>query len=336
MSELKVSELLDVDRLGAWLDAQGLQPGEPITVTRLTGGRSNVMFAVDRGGSRWVLRRPAAVAIEGADAGMAREYRILAALAGTDVPHPAVVALCADHSVLGRTFYLMERVEGVVLVPTPAALDTESGHAELTRSMAESLARLHNVDWRSRGLADLGRPDGFHERQTRRWIGQLRSYQGRELPGVDAVTSWLQAHLPASFTPTLMHGDYHMLNVLIAPEPPGRVLAILDWETATIGDPLLDLAGFCEVWRSLWDRRLSADQIIAWYRDARGSASVGELTDEGLAYYKVLYNFRLAVLLEGIYQRSLRDPTRRPAEEAGRRALWNLGRARDLVEQAGP
>ncbi|MBL7502061.1 phosphotransferase family protein [Frankia sp. CNm7] len=327
--------LLDVDRLAGWLDARGLEPGLPIAAAPLTGGRSNVMFTIDRGERRWVLRRPAAVAVDGADAGMRREYRILAALGGTGVPHPGVVALCEDPAVLGPVFYLMERLDGVVLVPPPAPLDTDTGRAEVARSMAESLARLHAVDWRGRGLGDLGRPEGFHERQTSRWIRQLRSYEGRELPGVDAVTAWLRAHLPASFTPTLMHGDYHMLNVLIAPDPPGRVVAILDWETATIGDPLLDLAGFCEVWStSLGDRWGTADQLVAWYSGVAGHL-VGDLKMDDLTYHRVLYNFRLAVLLEGIYQRSLRDPTRAAMEDIGQRAGWNLDRARDLVRSSG-
>ncbi|KPM52088.1 hypothetical protein ACG83_31640 [Frankia sp. R43] len=331
-----MSGLLDVDRLARWLDAQGLEARLPVSAAPLAGGRSNAMFTVDRGNQRWVLRRPAAVAMPNADAGMVREFRILAALEGTGVPHPAVVALCEDPAVLGRTFYLMERVDGVALTPPPQPLATDPGRVEISRSMAESLARLHAVDWRDRGLADLGRPEGFHERQTERWTRQLRSYEGRELPGVDGVTAWLRGHLPESFTPTLIHGDYHMLNVLIAPEPPGRVVAILDWETATIGDPLLDLAGFCEIWStSLGDGWGTPDQLIEWYSAARGAASgpgaVGGLGLADLTYYQVLYNFRLTVLLEGIYQRSLRDPTRPAMEDVGARARWNLDRARQLV-----
>ena len=130
-----------------------------------------------------MLRRPAGVAVERADEGMRREYRILAALGGTDVPHPAVVALCTDHDVLGRTFYLMKRVEGVNPIPPPAALDDECHRAEIAFAMVGALARLHQVDWRARGLGDVGRPDGFHERQAQRWGRQLASYAGRELPG---------------------------------------------------------------------------------------------------------------------------------------------------------
>ena len=319
--------LADPARLAAWLDREGLEPGQPLTVEALPGGTSNAMFGVERGASRWVLRRPAEVAAQRADEGMRREYRILAALGGTDVPHPAVVALCTDHDVLGRTFYLMQRVEGVNPIPPPAALDDDRHRAEIAFAMVGALARLHQVDWRGRGLGDLGRPEGFHERQAQRWGGQLASYAGRELPGIDDVMTWLEASRPGSFEPAIMHGDYHMMNALIAPGPPGRVVAILDWETATIGDPLLDLAGFCEIWCPVAGEGWPARQaLLEHYRAARGLGRLGDLT-----YYQVLYNFRLAVLQEGIYQRSLRDPTRPDRPASGERALANTARAVELI-----
>jgi aminoglycoside phosphotransferase (APT) family kinase protein len=320
-------DLVDSARLTAWLDAQGIEVGQPIRVEPLSGGTSNAMFVVDRGAGRWVLRRPHKVAIERANEGMRREYRILAALDGTGVPHPAVVALCEDHDVLGCTFYLMERVEGVSPVPAPPALDDDRHRAEIAFAMVDALARLHEVDWRAAGLGDLGRPERFHERQVDRWSRQLASYEGRELPGIKRVMAWLETNRPVQFEPTLMHGDYHMRNALIAPDPPGRVVAVLDWETATIGDPLLDLAGFCEVWCA-WakDGWPSRHALVERYRVVRGLDVVADLR-----YYEVLYNFRLAVLMEGIYQRSLRDPTRPDQHDSGERVLLNVARAVDLV-----
>ena len=319
--------LVDLERLGAWLDDQGLEVGAPITAQPLSGGRSNAMFLLDRGQRQWVLRRPALVAVERADEGMRREFRIISALEGTDVPHAAPVALCDDHDVLGCTFYVMDRVDGVNPLPAPAALDDEQGRIELAFALVDALARLHEVDWRARGLGDLGRPDGFHERQVRRWSTQLASYGGRALPGIDQVTAWLSAHQPTSFEPTIMHGDYHMMNVLVGTDRPGRVLAVLDWETATIGDPLLDLAGFCEVWCAAagegWPSR---HELVERYRVTRSLDAVGDLT-----YYDVLYNFRLAVLLEGIYQRSRQDSSRADDDMMGERALFNLGRAVELA-----
>lgn len=324
-------ELVDDDSLRDWLDAQGLEPGRPLKVEPLTGGSSNAMFVVERGGARWVLRRPTRVAVDRANEGMRREFRILAALAGTDVPHPEVVALCEDHSVLGCTFYLMERVQGVNPFPLPAVFESDQGRAEVAYSMVEALGRLHSVDWLTAGIGDLGHPEGFHRRQVDRWSRQLASYEGRDLPGMGRVMAWIEANRPDQFTPTIMHGDFHMLNVLIALEPPGRVVAILDWETATIGDPLLDLAGFCEVWCPVanegWPSRA---ELVERYRSVRGLGPLGDLT-----YHEVLYNFRLAVLLEGIFQRSLRDPTRPDQHDMGERVLFNVDRALALMSGGG-
>ena len=323
------SELVEIGRLGSWLDGLGLHVAEPITVTPLTSGRSNAMFTIERGSAHWVLRRPALVAIERADDGMRREYRILDALAGSDVPHPATVALCEDHNVLGCTFFLMERVDGIN--PSPPLPDSfaEADQPGVAFAMVDALAALHDFDWRANGLADLGRPDGFHERQVGRWTAQLASYEGRELPGLDRVTAFLEEGIPGSFLPALMHGDFHMFNALIDATPPGRVTAILDWETATIGDPLLDLIGFCEIWGKAtrgpgWPRR---DALLERYRQRRVIAM-----PEDLSYYEVLYNFRMAVLLEGIYQRSLHDPTRPELVDVGAGAMGFLGRALEVVD----
>ena len=323
-------QLVDLERLGSWLDERGLHFGEPIIVAPLTSGRSNAMFTVDRGPAKWVLRRPALVAIERANEGMQREFRILDALKGSDVPHPATVALCEDHDVLGCTFFLMERVDGInPAPPLPAPFD-EADQPEVAYAMVDALAALHDFDWRGRGLGDLGRPEGFHERQVSRWTSQLASYEGRELPGLDRVTKFLSANLPDTFEPSLMHGDFHMFNALIAIEPPGQVTAILDWETATIGDPLLDLIGFCEIWGKAtagpgWPRR---DSLIACYRERRDI----ELPED-LSYYEVLYNFRMAVLLEGIYQRSIHDPTRPELVDVGAGAMGFLDRALEVLAE---
>jgi aminoglycoside phosphotransferase (APT) family kinase protein len=324
------ASLMDAQSLAMWLDSLGLQAGRPMKVEPLAGGSSNAMFVVERGSEQWVLRRPASVAIGRANEGMRREFRLLTALDGTPVPHPAAVALCEDEAVLGCVFYLMQRVYGVHPLPPPEALDYEVHRRQTAFALVDALASLHRVDWRAAGLADLGRPEQFHERQVSRWTRQLSSYGGRELEGVDQVTAWLQQNLPANYEPTIMHGDFHMLNVLIAPDAPVRLVAILDWETATIGDPLLDLAGFCEVSLTAsgqaWPSR---EELIARYSEVRPLAAAPDLT-----YYEVLYNFRLAVLMEGIYQRSLVDTTRPDQHLVGERALFNLARARELTSTA--
>ena len=325
--------LLDLVALAAWLDTKGLAGTQPLAASRLTSGRSNVMFRLDDGIHRWVLRRPAAVAVERSDDLMRREFRLLSALDHTDVPHPRTVALCDDSAVLGCTFYVMEAVDGCnPIAPFPEAL---RGHeTDVAHAMVDALAALHLADWRALGLEGFGRPDGFHERQVARWTRQLDSYGGRELPGLERVGRWLGAHLPDEFEPTIMHGDYHMLNVIVAEDLPARVAAIVDWETASIGDPLLDVIGFVEVWCPShspdegWPDR---EHLLRRYATMRGIGELGS-TD----YYAALYHFRLAVLLEGIYQRSLVDATRSPATDVGERVLIEVGLAGAAVDGAAP
>ena len=320
---------------------------ERLAAERLGGGYSNVMFRLSIGEHRWVLRRPAKVAVERANDGMRREFRILTALEGTDAPHPKPVALCEDEEVLGCVFYVMEEVDGIV--PHGPGLadftETSADRAELAFALVDALAELHKVDWRAAGLGDFGKPDGFHERQVGRWSGQLASYGGREIPGMAEAGKWLEAHIPEVWSPTIMHADYHMFNVLIHPEPPARVVAIVDWETASIGDPLLDFIGFCEAWKSMraeggWP---SYQEMMERYLRNSPKSSFGDsgesLRSDALLepsptdqqYYAVLYNYRLAVLLEGIYQRSLHDPTREDQHGIGERALFNADRCSALI-----
>lgn len=317
--------LVDPEALAAWLDDHHPAGGLPLTCTPLAGGASNAMFTVRRGDRRWVLRRPAGVAAGRADQGLAREYRILDALAGTAVPHPAAVALCTDPAVLGCTFYLMEHVDGFAPLPhaIPAHLDTDEGRRAIGLAMVDALADLHAVAPAAVGLGDLGNPEGFHERQVARWTAELERHGGPGLPGIATVTSWLTANLPEQpFTPVLMHGDYHFGNVLVAADQPTRVTAIIDWETATLGDPLLDLAAFLRIWFDTGPHRGSdRAEMVARY-ESRSGRQVPDLT-----YYFTLARFRLAVLLEGIHQRSLRDPTR-----AAKTALGTY--ARRLIEEA--
>jgi aminoglycoside phosphotransferase (APT) family kinase protein len=309
--------LFPVDEIGAWLDGRGIAPGQPLEAERLAGGLSNAMFKVRRGGERFVLRRPAQVAIERADDGMRREFRVLSALAGTPVPHPEAIALCDDTDVIGCAFYLMGVVDGIPPMQLPADPEVRR---EATLAVTDALAALHGVDWRAR-LDGFGRPDDFHERQVRRWTGQYDGYGTDRLPGVREVGAWLEAHLPTDWSPTILHADYHMMNLLVTTDRPVRVAAILDWETATIGDPLLDLAGFTEIWCSAFqgDGWPTRAEIVERYAAQRGLAGVPDLR-----YYEVLYNFRLAILLEGVFQRS-------GQEMAADRSMANITRALELT-----
>lgn len=369
--------LIDPEAVVAWLQREGiLSDDQTTTAERLSGGYSNVMFRLSIGEHRWVLRRPARVAVERANDGMRREFRILTALEGTNAPHPKPVALCEDEGILGCVFYVMEEVDGIA--PHGPGLEdftkTAASRAELAFALVDALAELHKVDWQTAGLGDFGKPEGFHERQVSRWSGQLASYGGREIPGMAEAGKWLEAHIPKVWSPTIMHADYHMFNVLIAPSPPARVVAIVDWETATIGDPFLDFIGFCEAWQSMrseggWPsyqemmerylrnspasisgesaESLRSDALESHEGEGNQEIADGKATDDtdsasqstpvsepspsDQQYYAVLYNFRLAVLLEGIYQRSLQDPTREDQHGIGERALFNADRCSALI-----
>ncbi|OAN38810.1 phosphotransferase family protein [Mycolicibacterium iranicum] len=299
--------------------------GEPLAARFLSGGTQNVIFEITRGEHRCVLRMPPPGAPPERDKGILREWRIIEALDGTDVPHTAAVALCADPSVLGRPFYLMGFVDGWSPMDThgrwPEPFHSDpSTRPELSYQLAEGIARLSKVDWRAKGLHDLGRPDGFHERQVDRWIGFLERIKKRPLPGLDAATGWLKARKPLDFIPGLMHGDYQFANVMYCHGAPARMAAIVDWEMGTVGDPKLDLGWMVQSWpsrtqgahqaegddpgdMSYVDMRgmPSRDDVVAHYAEVSGRQV------DDLDYYLVLAKWKLAIVLEQGFQRADND-----------------------------
>lgn len=308
---------LDTARLAAWMDAAGLPgSGAPLHARFLSGGTQNVIYELTRGDARCVLRMPPTGAPPDRDAGILREWRIIAALDGSDVPHTAAIAVCEDAAVLGRPFYLMGFVDGWSPMdrharwpePFDSDLDARPG---LSYALAEGIALLSTVDWRARGLHDLGRPDGFHERQVARWTGFLERIRGRELPGLDEATAWLRTHGPLDFVPGLMHGDYQFANVMYRHGAPARLAAIVDWEMGTVGDPKLDLAWMVQSWpvdtnapapseMGYVDMRgmPSRDDVVAHYAEVSGRQV------DDLDYYLVLAKWKLAIVLEQGFQRA--------------------------------
>jgi aminoglycoside phosphotransferase (APT) family kinase protein len=307
-----VVDLANPARLQPWLIANlDVAHRAAPAVTRRARGSSNEMFEVTTDGQRWMLRRPTKIALEGAGRGIAREYRLLAALEGTPAPHPRPVAFCEDETVIGSPFYLMALVDGfepIDPLPAPFLADPAARHG-LGLALIDALAELAEVDWQGRGLGDFGKPDGFHERQVRRWRGQLESYRWRDLPHVDSIEAWLSANQPATFVPGIMHGDYHQGNVLMAPDLPARVAAIVDWENATIGDPLLDVGYFLTGWPDPGETRRLGARIA----DRSGLATKADLLAHyeartgrpvpSLSYYMVLSLYKLGVMLEGVAAR---------------------------------
>ncbi|AAZ55877.1 phosphotransferase family protein [Thermobifida fusca] len=306
---------LDLQRLHAYLDEvrPGLVTG-PLTGELIEGGRSNLTYSVTDGTTRWVVRRPPLGHVLPTAHDMAREYRVISALADTDVPVPAVVALCEDTSVIGARFYIMEFVPGT---PLRRADQLASRGPHRTRDIAlrliDTLAALHSVDPAAVGLADFGRPHGFLERQVRRWGKQLDASRSRDLPGIDELRARLADTVPESGAAAIVHGDYRLDNVLV--DTDDRITAVLDWEMSTLGDPLTDL-GLMLVYFS--DEILATpgpsdvhrapgfpttDELIARYAE-RSGRDISRLD-----WYTGLAFFKLAVILEGIHYRYVQGKT---------------------------
>ena len=318
--------LVNEEALRAYL-AQALPSHEAsasLTIERIRGGHSNETFYVTHDAEQYVLRRPPLGPLLPTAHDVGREYRVLCALAATNVPVPRPILLCEDTSVIGAPFYLMERIPGAVIrakLP-PAFAEDEAARRGLGEALIDALAELHAVDWQAVGLDDFGKPQGYLERQLRRWTGQLDASRTRPLPDLDAVTAWLRAHLPESPPATIVHGDYRLDNLIVAPEPPARIRAIVDWEMATIGDPLADLGYLLSFWAEP-DDPLFALADAAWRVTAqpgfptraqlvaRYAARTGRQL-EHVSFYVALAIWKLAILLEGSYKRHLSGTTDDP------------------------
>ncbi|MFJ8042363.1 phosphotransferase family protein [Kitasatospora sp. NPDC096147] len=300
---------LDLARLRAHLDAErpGLVRG-PLRAELIEGGRSNLTYRVGDGSSTWVLRRPPLGHVLATAHDMGREYRVMTALAPTAVPVPGTLLLVEDPEVLGAPWYLMEHVAGVPHrdAAVLAAFGEGRVHA-LGLHLADTLVALHAVDPAAVGLADFGRPDGFLERQLRRWERQLEASRSREVPGVAELRGGLAETLPVSPAPALVHGDYRLDNVLVGPDD--RITAVLDWEMSTLGDPLTDL-GLLVMYTELarqWDGILPGASIAPGFPTAaelvaRYAAGSGRDVST-LGWYVGFASFKLAVVLEGIHFR---------------------------------
>ena len=315
--------MIDLDRLAQWMDDQGLPgKGEPLEHRFIAGGSQNEIYEIIRGELHGALRIPPPSAPATRDDGIWREWRIIEALDGTDVPHTPAIAACKETEVLGRAFYLMGFVEGWSPMgletkpdgsrPWPAPFDADlEARQGLAYQLVEGIALLGNVDWKGKGLEDLGRPDGFHERQVDRWTAFLERIKGRELPGFDEASAWLRSHRPLDFVPGLMHGDYQFANVMYRDGAPAKLAAIVDWEMGTVGDPKLDLGWVVQSWPT--DTKADAargsgyvdmygmptrDQLLAHY------AKVSGRQVDDIDYYIVLAKWKLAVVLEQGYQRA--------------------------------
>jgi len=298
-------DLVDLDSLSGWMDEAGLDRGTIEHVEPLTGGTQNILLRFRRGGRSYVLRRPPLHSIANGNETMRREARVLA-------------AFTADDAVLGAAFYLMEPVDGfnaTVRMPPLHASDARI-RRRMGFALIDGLLALGDVDLFAAGLQDLGKLDNFLQRQAGRWRKQYDGYHSLgnwrpdSLAGVAELAAWLERNCPARFTPGIIHGDYHLANVMYRHDGPA-LAAIVDWELTSIGDPLIDLGWVLATWpengeavSSLtavepWDGFPSARELVDYY----AARSTRDLS--AMLWYKVLACYKLAILLEGSYARAL-------------------------------
>lgn len=303
---------LDLARLADHLERErpGLLRG-PLEADVVQGGRSNLTYRVTDGTSRWVVRRPPLGHVLATAHDMAREHRVITALRDTDVPVPGTVLLCEDPDVIGAPFYVMEHVDGT---PYRTSEQLAPLGPERTRNVVlalpDTLVALHAVDPAHAGLGDFGRPEGFLERQLRRWSKQLEASLNRELDGVDELHTALTRALPVSPEPTVVHGDFRLDNVLVdTVGGEDRITAVLDWEMSTLGDPLTDL-GLLAMYS---EQQEMPDSPVSTTSGAPGHPEAAELVERyahasgrdvsRINWYTAFAYFKLAVILEGIHYR---------------------------------
>ena len=333
--------LVDPERLTAYAADQ--LPGEgPLDVERLAAGHSNLTFVVRRGEREWILRRPPEGPLLPTAHDVIREYRVLDLLgrSGCGVRVPTVTLACEDPGVIGAPFYLMERVDGEVIRTSLPPWATEDARRTIGFELVDALAELHAAPVEPFVAAGIGKPDGYLARQLRRWRGQREGANTRELPDYDVLSAWLEDNLPMQADTSLVHGDYKLDNVAMSADGP-RLTAILDWEMATVGDPLADLGYLMSFWIEPGERDEfsevagnvttepgfpTRDEMVARYA-SRSGRDVSDLTA-----YVVLAIWKLAILLEGSYSRHLAGTTDDPFFELLDRGVPALlARARSVA-----
>jgi aminoglycoside phosphotransferase (APT) family kinase protein len=304
-------EGIDVAAVTAWFVRNVIGVEAPLAFTAIPGGRSNLTYIVDdAAGARWVLRRPPLGEVLATAHDMSREHDVISALRNTDVPVPPIAGICQEAEVTGAPFYVMGYVDGVV-ARDPATVDAHFPVAvrdRLAGEVVDGLARIHAVGPDSVGLGGLGRREGYIARQLRRWHGQWERSKTRELAAVEEVHDWLAAHVPEQGPACLVHGDYRLDNCLFSPA--GELLAVLDWELCTLGDPLADVGLLMVYWSRPGDAvsaLLDAPTALDGFPDrgelleryARRSGRDVSLID----YYVAFGYWKLACILEGVYAR---------------------------------
>ena len=311
---------LDLDALQSWFTAHVAEAGDgPLSASLIAGGRSNLTYLVTDGAHEWVVRRPPLGHVVATAHDMGREYRVMSALQGSTVPVPLTRAFCDDDTVIGAPFYVMDKVEGRVVRSTSELAGFAPADAlAVSHDLIDVLARLHAIDFDAVGLGEFGRPDGFLARNVARWGTQWEANKTRELPAIDELARRIRSALPESGPPAIVHGDYRLENTMLAPDAP-EIVAVLDWEMSTLGDPLTDLGLFLVYWVH-WGNDddagplatggasglpgfISLDDVVTRYAAASGRDV------SNIDFYIVFAFYKLAVILEGINARFLMGKT---------------------------
>ena len=304
---------VDAAAIGEWLVARGVPLTPPLDFVPITGGQSNLTYHVtDATGVRAVLRRPPLSMALASAHDVGREHRIMAALHGTDVPVPLLLAMCDDTDVTGAPFYVMRYVDGLVLRTRDGAAGAlePAARATVSAALVDVLAALHGIEPASVGLDGLGRPDGYVERQLKRWLGQYTDQHVGAIPAVERVHARLVAAVPPQQRTSIVHGDYRLDNTLVSPA--GEVLAVLDWELCTLGDPIADLATTLVYWTGPGDVPSgwldTATVLDGFWDRGRLAERYAELTGAdltALSYFAAFASWKLACVLAGVHARRL-------------------------------
>jgi aminoglycoside phosphotransferase (APT) family kinase protein len=310
--------LLVLEPLARFLNDRGLETPPDVTAAPVGEGHSNVTFALSTG---VVVRRPPRGPLPPSAHDVLREARLLKALEDTPVRVPRVLAVCPDLDVIGAPFYVMERVAGEVITDSiPGALDNPEQRARIADQLIDALVELHSVDWAAVSLEGFGKPSGYLERQLRRFTGLWEHNRTRELPEVEQLHDWLAANMPESPEATIVHGDYRLGNTMFAAGAPARLVAIFDWEMATIGDPLADLGYLVMSWTQPGDpaskfmlQRVTMlpgfptrQELIGRYEERSGRSM------KAVNWYVTLALWKAVVFMEGNYKRALTGSTDDP------------------------
>jgi aminoglycoside phosphotransferase (APT) family kinase protein len=309
---VRAGEDFDVGALNAWIAANAAEVGVVAGVEQFPGGFSNLTYLLTSDRGEFVLRRPPAGVGKGSAHDMAREFRILSALVSRAIPAPRPIALCEDAAVLGAPFYLMERVRGVILRGVGAVNPGAGVMRNLSESFAETLAAIHSVDASDSAIAALGKPDGYVARQVAGWSKRWESSRTDYVPPMDRTAQWLASHQPESSGSCLVHNDYKYDNLMLDPTDNSRIVAVLDWEMATLGDPLLDVGTSLGYWVEAGDHP-AFRALGLGVTSLPGNFTRAELWASYLArtrrpktdptFYYVFGLFKIAVIAQQIYFR---------------------------------